>query len=304
MYKSVSSHLLVSKVYRDFNIKYADWEVNAIEWIGDALRLIKAFSALKPCREKKAVSNYRVQLPCDLETLVTIVYQGCRLSPATRVNETCVAMGDCNITVHPSHSYTLMRDGSISTTFESGEVVFHYVAMVVDCDGYPMIPDNQKMIEAIAWYCVRMILLRGYVHPIIKFADANAMWERLYPRAKNSMIMLDRDRREAIHEIWTSMVKESHPADTYFFDNSCATSNEVQTSSADIGYAISFILNVTGVELTVSPDMPVILANATYTIYRSDGTYTYQASKTGYVTQTGTISVLGNNVSQYITLNV
>ena len=54
IYKTISSKVVIRKVFRDLKPNYADWIDDAIEWIGEALEHVGAAAQL--VRKQKVVT--------------------------------------------------------------------------------------------------------------------------------------------------------------------------------------------------------------------------------------------------------
>ena len=301
VYKQTSLGRLIAKIYADFAVDYSDWEANLPEWVGDALGLMNIYSGYVPLQMTKTVSQYRCTLPCHLRVLRGIEYDGMRLNKTLAMNKTNPDTIDQRY--HPTESYDITKNGSITTTFESGEITFYYLGIPTDCHGYPMIPDTEKVLEALAWRVMRMITLRGHKHPVVTFEMADKAWETYYPRAKNSASSLDADTRELHKELWTSMLVSPNAWRNSFFDDTAATYATAAASNLNI-FTITFNVNVTGFTIIVSPDMPITvdIASSQYHTEREAGTYTYTVSKVGYTTHTGSVTVQAMNITKTITL--
>ena len=92
----------------------------------------------------------------------------------------------------------------INTDIENGNILLVYRAIPKDEEGYPMIPDNAFLTEALNYYIIHRLALKGIEHPLIKFNVAYQMWERLYPRAGNDIEWLSLPELEEFERMWTN----------------------------------------------------------------------------------------------------
>lgn len=106
--------------------------------------------------------------------------------------------------------YYNLNPGVIETSFESGIINLTYTGAVSDDNGMPLIPDVYEFKEALAWYIVSRILLRGYEHPVIKWETANTEWENFKRRARNQVKMPSIDRMDALVKMWTNPLFNRH----------------------------------------------------------------------------------------------
>ena len=79
----------------------------------------------------------------------------------------------------------------------------------------PVVPNNGLLIEAIAYYCMWKIMLRGIKHPVMNFAQNTAtnpyyMWNKLKDEAKRSI------RNEAVDQALDSL---SNEVNSWFYNH-------------------------------------------------------------------------------------
>lgn len=72
---------------------------------------------------------------------------------------------------------------------------------------FPLIPNDENLINAITHYILRVILMRGYKHPILsleknnEFVNPAMSYERFKRRARNSCNSLSSDAKEALSRL-------------------------------------------------------------------------------------------------------
>lgn len=71
-YNAVSSQAILAKVYRDFGIDDPSWEIDAIEWIGEALEFIGAGVPMEKKEVWTDVNDHTAKLPEDLIYLTSV----------------------------------------------------------------------------------------------------------------------------------------------------------------------------------------------------------------------------------------
>ena len=329
--RTVSSAQIIAKVYRDLGISRGDWEMDAFEWIGEALEHIGASVQLVKKEAILTLVSYRAILPSDMVRLVDVFYSpqlsqthrsyaitvagssgtlsltinGVEYTEAFSVDASTTAdnwitthastlaalttpvngitatassgvitltivdwassftstdtsttltathvlttsvnyladsakypMRESGATIHqgihssirgdlPSyygHSFTLNPD-YIHTSFETGYVGLSYLAMPIDSNGFPLVPDNQSYRDAFFWYITRQLLGRGWTHPSpeIGYMVANAKWEMYCTQARNSATMPDINGYERFMETWVRLSPgENLRQDIFEFDD-------------------------------------------------------------------------------------
>lgn len=228
-YTTKSSKAIIAKIYRDFKPSNSAWVGDAYEWIGEAIELIGCFTGYELLHKDFEVIDYRVKLPCDIEQLMGIEYNGMRLQRSGGINagDNCSCVD--NLTCHPEENYSL-NPNYIQTTFQTGCIKIHYKAIPTDCDGFPMVVDRVKVTQAIEWYVMRGMLLRGFKHQTVAFADADKMWEKYYPQAQNDLVFSTIDDWELFKKSWLGLVKSTNMTNEMF--NTVVSDNNSNQANA------------------------------------------------------------------------
>lgn len=215
IYKTVSSDVIIAKIFRDFKPSNSAWIVDALEWIGEGLEIMGSYTSLELKAIPVHIHEYKGKLPCALEQLEVIEYHGHRL-PYTNASR-ILKNHNTNLPFHKVE-YCTLNPNYINTSFEHGEVIVHCLVLPVDCNGLPMIPDNVKAKIALGWYCMAMMLLRGFKHQTITYKDAWEKWEKTYPQAQNSMNFPDLERYERFKKTWVNVVLDINKQSKFFDD--------------------------------------------------------------------------------------
>lgn len=245
IYKTVSSKQLIAKVIRDFGIKDNDWVADAIEWIGEGAAAIGVFAGMKKKSTGNegtdtaiTVANHRAELPCDLESLIAVEYLGQRLPygadhtvyglvcddrttdmyPASGLNtgellpglqESLTSVQVYNLDSNTNKiagEYYVINPNYIITSFESGHIKLHYNAFPVDDEGFPEVPDDYAYHTALSWYILKMILARGFEHPVFRYQDAETRWFDYRQLAANNAKYPSIDKMERFKNQWMRLI--------------------------------------------------------------------------------------------------
>lgn len=223
VYKIVSSDKVISKIYRDFRPSNSNWVGDAVEWIGEGLEIIGAYTGLQRKPLCLDVVDYKVKIPCNVELIEGIEYNGFRL-PYNNAHNT-IANCCINLPLH-KNEYCSFNPNYIQTSFATGKIIIWALLLPVDCNGLPMVPDNILCLTALEWYCMSMMLLRGFNHQTIDYKMAAMMWEKYYPQAQNDMNFPDIERYEQFSKTWTSLVFDINKQNE-FFNNSFNNTNRL-----------------------------------------------------------------------------
>jgi len=82
-----------------------------------------------------------------------------------------------------TNAYYKLVGNHIQTSFECGYIRIHYWAIPVDHSGYPMIPDNENLKQALEWHVIRRLIGSGYEHKVFTYQVAEEMCEKNFARA-------------------------------------------------------------------------------------------------------------------------
>lgn len=207
-YTSVKT--VISKVYRDLNLKDEDRIYDMIEWAAEALEQIGAYLQYTHKTVTLQVEGFRVGLPCDFHKIVAIEHGNRHLRYLS---------GDYDTYYHQNDSKNLrtsevsglgytVNSAFINTNFEKGQIILSYLAIPVDSDEMPLIPDNVSYREAIFWYIVMKMFLGGHTHPtpqIFNYIMAEQRWHHYCSQARGKANMPNADMIESIKNAWVRL---------------------------------------------------------------------------------------------------
>jgi len=135
------------------NIEVGDIAYDAL----DVINLVSAPMIYDSKVEILDVTEYRAELPCNLLSITSagVLTSLDTISPMNKDTSTRATNYKC-LTEANANSITLntyqVKRGYIYFDFEEGQVELNYKGIVLDDDGYPMIPDNTSLIKAIESY--------------------------------------------------------------------------------------------------------------------------------------------------------
>jgi len=182
----VSSKVIIGEMFQDFNMSGTNWLGNVNRHLARALELMRLSGYFKEALQVGEVSDSMTPVPCGLKELIAVldISNGITVLPIMNSNYVGRKFAD--------YLGTSLRSGSVNfnalhTSFETGRVAFIYHKPPVDDEGYPMIPDNPEVMEALPFYLIMRLGYSGYIHPVVTRQEAEEKWERLFPRARNSV---------------------------------------------------------------------------------------------------------------------
>jgi hypothetical protein len=190
-------------------------ESDAIEWAFQAARKIGAVEQLQPALASVDVASYRSDLPEDIQLLHVIAYKenfetvtGSDLeaimrdigldnddyyagfsSNAFTLSEyrplklasspfsLDILCDECeNLNSSSEHTFSILSDMSIITSFETGSLCIAYYRFAKDCDGDYLVPDDADYIDALRSY----ILMRFWERRMNTKEEGSANLYQLY----------------------------------------------------------------------------------------------------------------------------
>jgi hypothetical protein len=207
VYRYISSKVIITRLERYF--KDSNWKSAAKLDIGDAIQEIGYSSRQNQPHGSVNLDivGHKAELPCDLEVLIKVEYDGARL-PISNDNSllaiTCddYTWGKANI-----EDFYMIEYPLIVTSFETGTIRLFYKKFDFDGDNFITIPDISEYRKAIEWYVMSSLLLQGYklTNNNINHSYCIQMFESYKRKAKSKIKTLSRDERENFSRMWNSL---------------------------------------------------------------------------------------------------
>lgn len=175
VFKQVSIKVALRKISSDLGYTKANasefpWQ-DSIEWIGEALGQIGAYTQYNAKEITLTVKDYKSKLPCDfvhLKRIVNAEYNAPvgaldNFNNSLLTNNVDTDDEQANRLLGSSDTdfdYNIVLD-NIITNYKDGVLKIQYLAMPTDDEGFPLIPDNESYKEAFFWKVARMLAIRG-----------------------------------------------------------------------------------------------------------------------------------------------
>lgn len=203
----------------DLNLQGTDFLVNIGQWIEDGIEWMEIPKYYVLRSERKEVREGRVLVPASWNfikaVLTTTNYkvdeeynrieyiQGLRRL-IIRNNDligTGIKLGQID------NQYGNMNGNYLYTSFTKGSVLFLYKGLPLDCDGFPMVPADAKVIEALNFWIIYKLGLMGFTHPVLSWDTAYKLWEKTYPAAGNSASWMTAQEYQEFTEMWNNIFR-------------------------------------------------------------------------------------------------
>lgn len=200
----VSSKRVVNYYARVFGDTDTGWVGDLIISIGYGLGEIGLTLPMVSKRKKILVEDYKAKPPCNAEFVNGVFLNGCRIPKLKpTISKPQDVAGDGATT--PTRYW--INGPYFQFTFETDTVEFDYDMFEVDDDGFPLIPNSDILIKALAWHFMYERLTAGNRHPTVDLQTAYAMWEKLQAKAGNDVNFPDaHDDMVRFHRMFTSYI--------------------------------------------------------------------------------------------------
>ncbi len=251
-YLGVSVKEVIARILRNTRLTDSSYVDDMFEWIPEGIDKLKTKYQLELVPIDLEISNHACKLPCGLVGIEAVVYGGMRLreggaqiavtrqpslfnggllaTPTTGIFQTDTTVTIENrldprltgsdltlVTEFCNREYYKLQMNYIQTSFECGCITLHYWKRPVDCEGYPLIPDNENYKTALYWYNIAMMIDAGYEHKEgykadycmqkFEFYGARAITEIKYPSV---------DRMEKLRQSFIRLVPPTHFYSDFF----------------------------------------------------------------------------------------
>lgn len=252
IYKSVSIKEVIGRVIRNTRLTDTGFIQDMNEWIPEAMGYMKTNMSLSPRWEDINIDYYKAKMPCGLDTLIAVTYNGYRLKansdvrnydsrklPITDdtvfisdkslsvvtdnpVNPTNITYSQLKIDIRtvkgmPESGGTYYTEMDfINTSICTGTVRIYFLGIPTDEEGYPLIPDNENYKQAIYWYVRGQMIGCGYADPVFKYADCVSQFELYAARAIGEIIHKTPDEAETIYRANTRLILPDNSFDSFF----------------------------------------------------------------------------------------
>lgn len=233
IYKQISSKVIIGRVFEQYNVDYSGFVSRVPNYVHSAMRELKIYTSLISKTVDAIVADYKCTIPDDCTILEGVSYLGLRLKRTDTINQ----KDSTNMPnlISNEYSYEVSNNGYIITTFKESnesEFKFYIKTLPIEYDHktklyFPLIPDNEDLVEALSMYVIKRLLQRG--HKVGEFSlkinnpylNPGMAWDRLKKVAKNSILSLDGDDRQQISELIRTFLVNKN----YYYNEEFNTNN-------------------------------------------------------------------------------
>ncbi len=252
IYKLTSINTVIAKIVRDLGLGTEEipWQ-DFIEWMSEGLAHIGAFSQFEKKCVPIPIVNYHGVLPCDFYKLASVSSQRQIHAPLCLETQAEIEKYLHNLfqirhdiplyywpqltigtsalakvtgekyynreseqsTIVTSSGFHI-NNNIINVGFECGFISIEYLAFPLDCDGYPLVPDDVSFFDALFWKVVYHLSIRGYLFKNTQLNDiqfTRSMWVRYCGQARADANMPDPIQAEQWKNNFLKLVPNYYP---------------------------------------------------------------------------------------------
>jgi hypothetical protein len=186
----------------------------AVDYTIDFMRIVGVPTMFTEKVELIKVDKYRALLPCDYYKVIQIRKPGGRALVYSTDNFHMNNKGN-------SMTYKI-QGNIIYTSFEDGELELSYLAIEVDKDGYPLLPDNSSFTRALELYIKKqwftILFDLGKIQPaVLQNTQQEYAWA--VGDCQSEFNRLTLDQMEAFSNSWRTMLLRTNEHSSGFANN-------------------------------------------------------------------------------------
>lgn len=204
----ISIKVLADNIMRHPLLQDVSFE-QIVKYMLEFIRIIGAPKIFEEKTKILKIEDYRTSLPCDLVEIIQIkdLFTGACMRYSTNnffhgKDKTCES------------DYTFkVQNNIIYSNREEGDIEISYRAVMVDEDGYPMIPDNSKFSRALEYYIKKqwftILFDLGKIQPVV-LQNTQQEYAFYVAQASSDLKMPSLSEMESITNAWTSLVARNN----------------------------------------------------------------------------------------------
>ena len=237
----INSKVLIAELYNDYNIKSDDFVSRFPTWVVSCIRELKIIQNLIELECKGEFDSYKYLLPFNFETIIDVIVNKDRASLRdeskfdagnlkSKIKTILVRTPDQikpPLTLYNTDNLDrekedvqkvqyFISNNWLHLNIDHGDIVVRYKGFPIIFDSqdninYPLIYNNELLKKAIKLYVMKMLLLRGYIHPILNLKENNLYtnpaleYDFIRHRVRTSCNKFSNDERSNIAELLSTM---------------------------------------------------------------------------------------------------
>jgi len=159
---------IIENVYNDHPFESSvEWD-NCLEWVGSAMRLMGVPTIMVKDIKCVIIEDYKGELPDGILNIDMIRFKSSSTDPDTTsiaykamryegspfiIKEFCTSGDSIKNLCNQSSDLTYrLNNNYIFTSFEKGQIEISYDKFPIDDRGFPLIPDDEGIIQGMSWF--------------------------------------------------------------------------------------------------------------------------------------------------------
>jgi len=208
VYKYKSSREIIGSLY-DEGVKTSDWEGRIAAWCLKAIKGLNCIRTKWDISHSIKIVDYKIPISDTIDEIMSIsigtdkFYEIRKTRPIER-DETNYA-----------RNYQVLN-GEIRFAVTDVDVTVNARIYPIEFDAdtrshFPLYPDLEEVEEYLKLYCLRRIILRGYVHPLYSFnilnnqTNINVLTSEARKKARFAINAMNNEQRRRVSDIMTRM---------------------------------------------------------------------------------------------------
>lgn len=206
--KQILDDLLAHPLMRDLSLERAvDHAIHFMRIVGSPKIFIEKVSSIQ-------INNYKGLLPCDFYKIIQ-VRAHCSNNTLSHATDS-FHMGNHKNSIEPTYK---IQGNIIHTSVEKGELEVSYLALPIDEDNYPLLPDDSYFIRALELYIKKqwftILYDLGKITPqVLQNTQQEYAWA--VGQCQSNMIKPSIDEMQAITNMWNTLVPRVNEASRGF----------------------------------------------------------------------------------------
>jgi len=246
VYDYVSAEAVIAQFINKTRLSDTTYADSTLEWLREAMNMMRIRNVLTPTHACIDVVDHIATLPCGIVMLDGVFHNGQRLRTGLGATDTrfkgwkriesdtqsyfqsdtsmnaqdyeLVRGADLKLTTSYSSEYYIPAPKHFQCSFSEGTIVVCYRKMPVDKKGYPLVPDEENIRQAIFWWLMASITLSGFKHQDSRmdFDYCERKFLRYKRKGLGAAKYWSVDKREAIHNLINNLIPPTGYYDMFF----------------------------------------------------------------------------------------
>ena len=222
-YGYVSVNTIIAKVYRDLNLQLEARIADFMEWVAEAIEYIDATVQYIDKKTKtEDLKDYRYYLPCDLVEIKQVLINGSVVHFSNHTVLPTLSSNDKSNYQYNTNSNTYNRqDNCLILSTKRGKLQVFYLGLATDENGFPLIVNNIRYLDAVQAYIVSKIkyseLMSGRINPN-EYEYYKQNWEQAKNKAASYISFPTPDNAISIGKQFQRLIPNINSSDSMFKD--------------------------------------------------------------------------------------